>query len=156
MSIRKNRDMLVSDVMIPLDRFPVIGEKVIFKEALEAMGASRLGIACIVGADQKLLGILTDGDIRRKLLKVQKPISALFVDDAIDHAIRSPLTARSGDTLINAVAEMGAHQVWDLPVVDDGVLVGLLHLHPAVQALLAAHEVKLAGDVASARAQGPT
>ena len=123
---------------MPLERVPVIGENTILKEALEAMGQFRLGIACIVGADQKLLGILTDGDIRRKLLKVQKPFSALFVDDALDHAIRLPITTMPSDTLGYAVTQMGEKQIWDLPVVDDkGVLVGLLHLHPAVQALLA-------------------
>ena len=70
--------MRVSEVMLPPDRFPVIDEREILKEALEAMGRSRLGIACIVDSNDKLLGILTDGDIRRKLLKVQKPFSAFF------------------------------------------------------------------------------
>jgi arabinose-5-phosphate isomerase len=92
MSIKKNEPMRVSQVMLPPDRFPVIGEREILKEALVAMGRSRLGIACIVDSDHKLLGILTDGDIRRKLLKVQKPFSAFFVDDALVHAIKSPVT----------------------------------------------------------------
>lgn len=127
----------VSDVMMSLDRVPVIGETVIFKEALEEMGRKRLGIACIVNAQKKLLGILTDGDIRRMLLRVQKPFSAFFVDDALDHAVPSPLTIAPGDTLVHAVHLMDEKHIWDLPVVDaDGVLVGLLHLHPAVEALL--------------------
>lgn len=133
--------MLVSEVMMPLDRIPLIGETVILKEALEEMGRSRLGIVCIVNADSKLLGILTDGDIRRKLLKVQKPFSAFFVDDALDHAIRSPLTIQPSETLVHAIDIMGEKQIWDLPVVNDqGILVGLLHLHPAVQALLGMKE----------------
>lgn len=141
MSTQKNETMLVSEVMMPLARIPVIGESVILKKALEEMGKSRLGIACIVNANNKLLGILTDGDIRRKLLKVQKPFSAFFVDDALDHAIQSPLTTHPNDTLVHVVGLMGQKQVWDLPVVDDqGILVGLLHLHPAVQALLGMKE----------------
>ena len=137
MSTQNNKTMLVSDVMMGLGRVPVIKEDVILKEALEEMGRTRLGIVCIVDVDKKLLGILTDGDIRRKLLKVQKPFSAFFVDDALDHAIRAPLTIKPGDTLLHAVDVMEQKQIWDLPVVDDnGLLVGLLHLHPAVQALL--------------------
>lgn len=137
MSTQKNKTILVSDVMMGLDRVPAIKETVILKEALEEMGRTRLGIACIVNGENKLLGILTDGDIRRKLLKVQKPFSAFFVDDALDHAIRSPMTIKPGDTLVQAVDVMEQKQIWDLPVVDDkGTLVGLLHLHPAVQALL--------------------
>lgn len=140
MSIQKSKAVLVSDVMMGLDRAPVINETVILKEALEEMGRTRLGIACIVNRDNNLLGILTDGDIRRKLLKVQKPFSAFFVDDALDHAIRSPMTIKPGDTLVHAVDVMEQKQIWDLPVVDDrGTLVGLLHLHPAVQALLNIH-----------------
>jgi arabinose-5-phosphate isomerase len=137
MSTQKNKTMLVSEVMMGLGRVPVIRETVILKEAMEEMGRTRLGIVCIVNGDNKLLGILTDGDIRRKLLKVQKPFSAFFVDDALDHAILSPMTIKPGDTLVHAVDVMEQKQIWDLPVVDDkGRLMGLLHLHPAVQALL--------------------
>ena len=141
MSTRKNETMRVDQVMLLPDRFPVMDEREMLKEALEAMGQSRLGIACIVDSDRKLLGILTDGDIRRKLLKVQKPFSAFFVDDALDHAILAPTTTHPDDTLVHAISLMGQKQIWDLPVVDDqGVLVGLLHLHPAIQALLGIKE----------------
>ena len=141
MSTQKNNTILVSEVMMPLDKIPVIGETVILKEALEEMGRSQLGIVCIVNTEDKLLGILTDGDIRRKLLKVQKPFSAFFVDDALDHSIRSPLTIRPDNTLVHATGLMGEKQIWDLPVVNDqGILIGLLHLHPAVQALLGIKE----------------
>ena len=136
MSITKS-NILVSDIMMSLDRVPVIRETVIFKEALEEMGRMRLGIACIVNAQNMLLGILTDGDIRRMLLRVQKPFSAFFVDDALVHAIQSPMTIAPADTLVHAVRLMDEKHIWDLPVVDTaGVLVGLLHLHPAVEALL--------------------
>jgi DeoR family transcriptional regulator, catabolite repression regulator len=137
MSTRTADSALVSDVMVPLERCPVIGDRVIFKEALDRMGETRLGIVCIVDEVGRLLGILTDGDVRRKLLKVQKPVSALFVDDTLDHAIRSPITTQPDVPLIDAVNVMGEKEVWDLPVVTrDGVLAGLLHLHPAVRYLL--------------------
>ena len=137
MSTQKINTILVRDVMLQLESCPLIGKKVIFKEALEEMGRTRLGIVCITDTDNKLLGILTDGDIRRKLLKVQKPFSAFFVDDALEHAIRSPITILPDDSLIDAISIMDKKQVWDLPVVDkQNALVGLLHLHPAVEALL--------------------
>jgi CBS domain-containing protein len=137
MFIQKNNQMLVNEVMIPLDQMAVIGESVIMKEAFEKMGQSHLGIACIVDDKNKLLGILTDGDIRRKLLKVQKPFSALLVDDALEHAILSPMTIRPDMTLKDAVVLMGEKKIWDLPVVNrNEILIGLLHLHPAIKALL--------------------
>lgn len=129
--------MLVKDVMMNLDSFPVILETVIFKEAMEEMNNKKLGIACIVNQDKSLKGIITDGDIRRKLLKIQKPLSSFFIDDCIDHAILSPIVANADFTLEKAVEIMRNKQIWDLPVVDnDNKLVGLLHLHPVVEALL--------------------
>ena len=139
MSIRESDALLVGSVMLAPDRFPVIGQKMLLKEALEEMSRHRLGIACIIDTNRRLLGILTDGDIRRMLLRVQKPFSAFFADDALDHAITSPLSVASGDTLRYAVKLMDQRRVWDLPVVDQrGTLLGLLHLHPAVEALLGA------------------
>jgi len=133
----RNEDILVKDVMLALGNFPVIRQDVIFKEALEAMGKSRLGIVCIVDNDGSLLGIVTDGDVRRKLLKVQKPFSAFYVDDALVHAIKGPVTVNLDDTLVHAVKLMEDRQIWDLPVLDgQGKLTGLLHLHNAIRQLL--------------------
>ena len=137
MSTQMTNSILVENVMLGLERVPIIEESVIFKEALEKMGTNRLGIACITSEDGKLLGILTDGDIRRMLLSVQKPFSALFVDDALDHAIVSPITIGPTDELNDAIGLMENKQIWDLPVVDENdILLGLLHLHHAIKILI--------------------
>lgn len=142
MSTLTKQNMLVSEIMLKTDAFPVLPERAFLKEALEAMGHSRLGVACIVDDQHRLKGILTDGDIRRKLLKVQKPFSAFFVDDALVHAIRTPITVEPTATLIEAIDMMGKKQIWDLPVVEvSGTLVGLLHLHPAIRAVLGMNDV---------------
>ena len=129
--------MKVKDVMIFPDKFPVVKENLFFKEALEVMNEKKLGIACIVDGEFKLKGVLTDGDIRRQLLKFQKPFSALFIDDCIDHAMLNPSVISPESSLEEAIEVMELKQIWDLPVLDDsGVLVGLLHLHPVVKTLL--------------------
>jgi len=139
MSTLKNKQILVRDVMLGIDCVPVIPESTIFKVALEKMGNKRLGIVCVVNDKGYLSGIITDGDIRRKLLKVQKPFAAMLVDDAIDHAIWSPTITSPNDSLLHAITIMENKQVWDLPVVDDaGRLLGLLHLHPAIKVILEA------------------
>jgi len=137
MSTPTNEAKLVEDLMISLNRFPVVLGKTLLKETLEEMGRKRLGIACIVNENKYLMGIITDGDFRRKMLKVQKPLSAFFVDDALDHAIHNPVTVKPDQTLLKAIQLMEEKQIWDLPVVNlSGQLVGLLHLHPVVQKLL--------------------
>ncbi len=129
--------MKVKDLMIFPDKFPVVKEKLFFKEALEVMNEKKLGIACIVDDDFKLKGVLTDGDIRRQLLIFQKPFSALFIDDCVDHAMLNPSVISPESSLEEAIEVMELKQIWDLPVLDDsGVLVGLLHLHPVVKTLL--------------------
>ena len=135
--------MLVSDVMLGLDKIPSVQQDVIVKVCLEEMGRYRLGIACIVDQSGHLLGIFTDGDLRRKLLRIQKPIASLFIDDVLEHGIRDPLKVGPSDSLVHAVHLMELHQVWDLPVVDSSnMLVGLLHLHPAVKSLLLSYTPK--------------
>jgi len=132
----KTINMKIKEVMITPDKFAQVSPSDFFKVALDKMNDSKLGIACLV-ENTSLKGIITDGDIRRKLLTVQKPFSALFSDYSIDHAITNPTTCNENETLISAVELMEKKQIWDLPVINDnGDLVGLLHLHAAIKHLL--------------------
>lgn len=136
MSMLTRRNLFVADVMLPLDVCPLANRRSLLKEVLDEMDVHRLGIACVIDSDQKLIGIITEGDIRRKLLKVQKPLAALLADDVQAHAIKTPITANEDLPLIDALALMSDRKIWDLPVVDrDMKVLGLLHLH---QALIAA------------------
>lgn len=135
--------MKVGDVMMSIELFPVVEKTTLIKESLDRMNSLGIGIACVVDsqASNKLLGILTDGDIRRKLGSMQKPLSAWMMDDASVHMINAPLTVRPQDALVDAVALMGKKKIWDLPVISENdCLVGLLHLHPAVTLLLESHD----------------
>ncbi|MET3900827.1 CBS domain-containing protein [Devosia sp. UYZn731] len=137
MSTLQNETLLVADVMLGMGKFPVVAPCTFLKPALEEMGKARLGIICISGPEGGLDGILTDGDLRRQLLRMQKPFSAFFADDVIDHAVLSPTTVLDTASLRSALDIMEAKQVWDLPVLNEaGRLVGLLHLHRVVQKLL--------------------
>ena len=129
--------MKVRDVMIPIGEFPVVNQKTILKEALTEMGVANLGLVCIVNEYNNLMGLITDGDLRRKLLKVQKPFSSFFIDDVQIHANENPITCSPDADLKDAITLMEQKQVWDLPVVEsNNKLVGLLHLHSAIKLLL--------------------
>jgi arabinose-5-phosphate isomerase len=130
-------DVRNKDVMLDLSRFPVVKPRMYLKEVLEDMTSHVFGIACIVDDDGKLAGIFTDGDMRRLTLRQQKPWSALFVDDIMVHAVKSPKTVPPDGLLVDSIRLMEEKKIWDLPVVDaDGKLVGLLHLHQAIKHLL--------------------
>lgn len=123
--------------MIDKNSFPVINDNEILKTALDKMNHFGHGIVCMINTENKLTGIITDGDIRRRLLTSQKPLSALFVEDAIKYSIKSPITISNDTELGDAVNLMESKKVWDLPVVDKvNNLIGLLHLHNAIKKLL--------------------
>ena len=67
---------------------------------------------------------------------IQDLVEGRLGNDVIVHAIRSPATVAGSTPLREAVDIMGKRQIWDLPVVDQGKLHGLLHLHPAISAIL--------------------
>ena len=136
MSNNFNKKIIVQDVMIALGNFPVVKKDTILKEAIETMGSSNLGLISVVDNNDTLLGIITDGDLRRKLLKIQKPLSYLLIDDVIDHCIKEPLTILLGVKLTDALKIMEDNEIWDLPVVNENKkLIGMLHLHQVVKKL---------------------
>jgi arabinose-5-phosphate isomerase len=127
----------INDVLLTTDKIPVVGPKTLLKQTLEKMSEFGLGIASVVDDDGKLAGVFTDGDVRRMLLKDQKPFSALFVDDIIVHSNKTPATINIDKPLSEAIAMMEDMEIWDLPVIDSqGKLKGLLHLHPIVKAMM--------------------
>ena len=81
-------NIIVKEVMLSCDKFPIVNQKELLRETIIEMCNYGLGIACIVNTDYKLKGVFTDGDIRRLILKVQKPIAALYVDDVIDYSTK--------------------------------------------------------------------
>ena len=130
-------NLTVQEVMLSCDKFPVVNQKELLKETIIEMCNFGLGIACIVNTDYKLQGVFTDGDIRRLILKVQKPIAALYVDDVIDYSTKEYKSIMPETSLKNAVIIMEKSNIWDLPVVNEQkYLMGLLHLHPALKKLL--------------------
>ena len=130
-------EILVKDVMINCYSFPIVNERELLRETIIEMCNYKIGVACVVNKKNQLKGVFTDGDIRRLILKVQKPIAALFVDDVQDYCTKNYLSIKPNNSLKSAINLMEELNIWDLPVVDDqNNLKGLLHLHPALKKLL--------------------
>ena len=131
------KNILVKDIMLKMGEFPIVSENELFRESIEEMNKFGLGITCIVDSQNKLLGVLTDGDIRRLILRVQKPLAAIFVDEAYSFSTTGFTKMNENAFLNEAVIKMEELKIWDLPVTDEnGVLKGLLHLHPALKFVL--------------------
>ena len=134
MSIKNNTQTKVKDVMLPISKVPRVESDAILKDALEKMSMYKLGITCVVDKQNKFIGLITDGDIRRILLSVQKPLSALFMEDILDHMSTSPTYVNPELSINEATILIGEKSIWDLPVVShDMTLLGLFHLHKALE-----------------------
>ena len=132
-----NKKYIVQEVMLEKKYFPIVEENEILKTALDKMNSFGHGIVCLINYKSELIGVITDGDIRRRLLSSQKPLSAMFIDDAIKHSIKSPITISNNSKLEDAVNLMEKKKIWDLPVINENNhLIGLLHLHNAIKKLL--------------------
>lgn len=125
-----SNNLTVRDKMIGLEKFPVLEHDVTLKKALDIMTKDHIGVACFVDSNKHLVGVLTDGDLRRLILTKQNPLPALLVSRALDFGNSNPTTVKPTELLSSAREIMDSKRIWDLPVVDDsGELVGLLHRH---------------------------
>jgi arabinose-5-phosphate isomerase len=132
-----NTQLTVGEVALPLENMALLKPTSVLRESVELMSQKRLGIACILDDNGLLIGVFTDGDIRRVLLSTHKPIAALFAGDVSEFMTESPKTVAATVTLADAVSMMEAVDVYDLPMVDDdGRCTGLLHMHTALHYLL--------------------
>lgn len=125
-----SNNQTVESRALPLSKVPVIQLDASLKKALDKMTEHRLGIALIVGSDEKLAGVLTDGDLRRLLLGHQSPLPELLITPAINFGTRTASVIISSASVEEAAKLMSEKEIWDLPVVDgSGKLIGLVHRH---------------------------
>jgi arabinose-5-phosphate isomerase len=120
----------VTERSLELSKVPIVSRGATLKEALDKMTDLRLGIALIVDSEQKLLGVLTDGDLRRLLLTRQSPLPALLVTPAIEFGTRNPKYIEANSSVEEAKRLMSNLEIWDLPILTaDKKLLGLVHRH---------------------------
>jgi len=125
-----SNSQIVESRTLPLSKVPVIQSDASLKKALDKMTEHRLGIALIIDGEDKLAGVLTDGDLRRLLLGHQSPLPELLITPAINFGTRTPSVIAASETITEAARIMSEKEIWDLPVVDgSGKLVGLVHRH---------------------------
>ena len=109
------------------------------KEALEVIDSGAMRIALVVDENNKLLGTLTDGDIRRGLLK------NLSLDDSIETIIFKTPTVCSVEDSKEYILEVAtAKKLYQMPIIDkDGVLIDIKEVNELLKPTLKANRVVL-------------
>ena len=120
----------VSDLMHKGGEMPLVKEGTPMQNALLEMTSKMLGCVGIVGGDGRLLGIITDGDLRRCLAP------DMLSKKADDVMTRNPKTVAPDVLAAEAVNTMNntGKGITQLFVVEDGKPVGIIHLHDCLRA----------------------
>ena len=132
----KTDNLTVDDIAIPVDKMVIAFEKTIFADAITSMQVCGFGIACITDNNMRLKGVITDGDIRRLVLKHQGPLSSTLMEDCVRFASKNPIVFESGSDLSSALRILQENNIWDAPIVKDEKVIGLVHLHHVVGQLI--------------------
>lgn len=120
----------VSDLMKTED-LPVASENDSFNKVIEIITAHKLGMAMILNANKELVGVLTDGDIRRTLIKYGNT-SNLVIKDVMTSNPKKITASSYGASALNL---MEKYSITALAVVDENNKpVGVIHIHDLLKA----------------------
>jgi arabinose-5-phosphate isomerase len=122
----------VEDLMFRDARLPLVRETTSIKNALFEITAKRLGVTGVTNEKDQLIGILTDGDLRRGLENKGEILSL----PAKDLMTRNPKTIPADTLASEAVAVMEKFSITSLFVLEHGTKkpVGIVHLHDLIKA----------------------
>ena len=128
----------VDDVMHCGEEVPKAASDVSFGDALKMINEKKMGCLLLTDGGQRLVGIITDGDLRRYLAGASGSIGEMMAGGVGELVSTSPATIEKDKLAAEAIRLMEDRQITTLPVVDaEGGICGLLHLHDLIKAGLA-------------------
>ncbi|WNO09591.1 KpsF/GutQ family sugar-phosphate isomerase [Teredinibacter sp. KSP-S5-2] len=121
----------VSDLMHSSDKIPYVAQDAVITEALAEMSQKGFGMTTVTDDTNELLGIFTDGDLRRCLDKQidvnREPISSVMS--------KNPLTVKPNTLAVEALNLMESRKITALVVLEkSGTIAGILHMHDLLRA----------------------
>jgi arabinose-5-phosphate isomerase len=126
-SLGKRMYMRVAD-LASKNLVPVVSANESVSNVIIEISSKRLGATAVIMND-KLIGIVTDGDLRRMIEK--------YIDFknlvAKDIMTKSPLTINNNELVVNALTMMRENNITQLPVTEDGKYIGVIHLHDIIR-----------------------
>lgn len=126
-SLGKRMYLKVSDVYINNEK-PFVDAGADLNSVIMEISSKRLGATAVV-SEGKLIGIVTDGDLRRMLEQgkdfLQMKASEIMTAD--------PRAIESDELVVNALELMRENKITQLPVLKDGAYVGVIHMHDIIK-----------------------
>jgi arabinose-5-phosphate isomerase len=130
-SLGKRLLLMVSDIMHVDDQVPVVRETALISAALLEMTEKKLGMTAIVDADHRVIGIFTDGDLRRMLGRNLDIHNTAITEVMTPHCAVIPADILAAE----AMRIMEQKKINALIVVDEQQrAIGALNMHDLIQA----------------------
>jgi arabinose-5-phosphate isomerase len=120
------RLMRVENVMHSGESAPTVRVSTPMPDVFHEMSSKRLGMTCVVDGDNRLAGVITDGDLRRAMSRSAN-VLAMTANDVMT---RNPITIRRDVLAVEALKIMETHKITSVVVVDDRHSVhGVVQIH---------------------------
>ncbi|PYR68231.1 MAG: hypothetical protein DMF88_10040 [Acidobacteria bacterium] len=125
------RLMRVDHLMHGGDQRPMVSAETPMADVMAEMSRKRFGMTCVVEPGDRLVGIITDGDLRRHMLAAQQGTAPSILERrAGDVMTRNPVTVTRGMLAVEALRLMEERKITSIVVVGAGQQVeGIVHLH---------------------------
>jgi len=123
-----NKLLKVRDLMHSVENCPLIAEGKALSEALLEMTAKHFGCVGVLDSAQSLIGIVTDGDLRRNMGPdlLNQPVENIMTP--------APQTIEPDTLAVEALGIMNGKSITSLFVVEDKAVHGILHIHDCLRA----------------------
>ena len=129
----------VVDLMQTGDSIPIVFQSVSCLQAIEVISQKKMGCVFVTDEQSCLIGIVTDGDVRRGMVSFFKNQRADLLESTVAQIMTdSPHSIHQEMLAAEALQKMEDRQITVLPVVDDTErIIGVLHLHDLIRSGLA-------------------
>ncbi|MBK8945253.1 MAG: KpsF/GutQ family sugar-phosphate isomerase [Ignavibacteriae bacterium] len=129
-SLGKRLSLKISEIMYKANDFPSVNEEASIKDTILEMTKKRLGATCVLNSNDELIGIVTDGDLRRQLEK-NLDLKNLKAKDIMT---KNPKVINENLLASFALQQMENYNITSLVALNEnGIPVGLVHLHDLVK-----------------------
>lgn len=108
---------------------PLVNKNESIPNTIITISSHRLGAAVVLGDNEELLGIITDGDVRR-MVERQDDYKSTIAEDIMSI---NPKTIKVGELAIEAFNIMEANKITSVVVLDNDIYVGLIHIHDVIK-----------------------
>lgn len=115
----------VSHLMHQGGELPLLDPQATLMQVVDLIDEKKFGVGLVVDGDQRLLGVITDGDLRR-LIRRGIDFNRCRVEEAMT---KTPMTIDADSLAVEALKQMEDRRITSLAVLEQGRLLGLIHLH---------------------------